>query len=116
MHPSPSAETSRFPSLRFSIVSSLNRPPILADEAPNPPSPDETDQHAVVTMNITLCACDFAGLHLDTGFEPVGAAPRTTEAFARYQLTQLAGLCSPLFLSDYLLTGYSTNSVCQLNS
>ena len=29
--------------------------------APCPPSPDETDQHAVVTLLITLCPCDLNG-------------------------------------------------------
>jgi hypothetical protein len=37
---------------------------LLLMQAPYPPSPEETDQHAVVTLLIALYPCDFAGHHL----------------------------------------------------
>jgi len=45
------------------------------------------------------------GITCDTGIEPVNAAPRVTQGVLQTQpnLAQLAGVCSPLFLSDYRL-------------
>src|SRR5438874_1173948 len=47
--------------------------------APYPPSPDKTDQHAVVTLPITLCPCDFAGPDLSFGNRTHDAAPRVDQ-------------------------------------
>src|SRR5215467_9975038 len=55
--------------------------------APYPPSPDETDQHTVVTLLITLCPCDFAGhdLYMRES-NPLAHAPaRHHEALKRAQ-------------------------------
>jgi hypothetical protein len=53
-----------------------------------------------------LCApVTLLGITCDTGIEPVNAAPRVTQGVLQTQpnLAQLAGVCSPLFLSDYRL-------------
>ena len=73
--------------------------------APYPPSPDETDQHAVVTLTMPCAPVTLLGITCDTGIEPVNAAPRVTQGVLQTQpnLAQLAGVCSPLFLSDYRL-------------
>jgi hypothetical protein len=68
-------------------------------QAPYPPSPDETDQHAVVTLLIARYPCDFA--EHDLSFwdsNPFDAAPRITKAFIRRNptLPQLAG-CARLY-------------------
>ena len=73
--------------------------------APYPPSPDEIDQHAVVTLTMRCAPVTLLGIICHVGVEPNDAAPRATNeaCFHAIQLSQLAGLCSPPSPSDYQL-------------
>jgi len=67
--------------------------------APYPPSPNKTDQHAVVTFTFPSALVTLLGIICHVGVEPTYAAPRDTmrRHSAQHQLSQLAGLCSLLF-------------------
>ena len=49
-------------------------------KSPDPPSPNKTDQHAVVTLTLHFALVTLQGLTCDSGFEPIDAAPRVTMA------------------------------------
>lgn len=38
---------------------------------PYPPSPDETDQHAVVTLTLRCAPVTLLGMTCDSGIEPI---------------------------------------------
>jgi hypothetical protein len=68
---------------------------------PYPPSPDETDQHAVVTLTVTCTLVTLLGVICYVGIEPTDAAPASPYAFTRRSPSGQVVLAS--VSSDYQL-------------